>query len=114
MSGNSIAFKSDKYCCYAGDLGNTWDRVGKAENCEEHPVRERERRLEGSPQLRQLEANSKAVAQLQSHLEDARAHRAKLIERALKAGHSRFAVADAAGITIRLLDAIRSHSPRWR
>ena len=40
MSGNSMAFKSDKYCCYAGDLGNTWDRVGKAENCEEHPVRD--------------------------------------------------------------------------
>lgn len=70
--------------------------------------RERKRRLEGSPQLRELEANSKAVAQLQSRLDDARAHRAELIERALKAGHSRFAVADAAGITIRRLDAIRS------
>lgn len=70
--------------------------------------RERQRRLEGSPQLRELEANSKAVAQLQSRLDDARAHRAKLIEQALKTGHSRFEVADAAGITIRRLDAIRS------
>ena len=70
--------------------------------------RERQRRLEGSSQLRELEANSKAVAQLQSRLDDARAHRAKLIEQALKSGHSRFAVADAAGITIRRLDAIRS------
>ena len=70
--------------------------------------RERQRRLEESSQLRELEANSKAVAQLQSRLDDARAHRAKLIERALKAGHSRFEIADAAGITIRRLDAIRS------
>lgn len=74
--------------------------------------RERLRRMEGSPQLRELEANSKAVAQLQSRLDDARAHRAKLIERAIKAGHSRFAVADAAGITIRRLDAIRSRPQR--
>ena len=74
--------------------------------------RERQRRLEGSPQLRELEANSKAVAQLQSRLDDARAHRAKLIEHAIKAGHSRFAVADAAGITVRRLDAIRSSTTK--
>ncbi|WP_420431790.1 hypothetical protein [Candidatus Poriferisocius sp.] len=77
--------------------------------------RERQRRLEGSSQLRDLEANSKAVTQLQSRLDDARAHRAKLIEQALKAGHSRFEVADAAGITVRRLDAIRfsaAQSPR--
>ena len=76
--------------------------------------RERRRRLEGSSQLRALQANSGAVAQLESRLGDARAHRAELIEAALEAGHSRFAVADAAGITIRRLDAIRARPPRPR
>ncbi len=67
-----------------------------------------QRQLERSSQLRDLEANSRAAAQLQSRLEDARAHRAKLIEQALEAGHSRFEFAAAAAITVRRLDAIRS------
>lgn len=40
MSGNSITVYSDKYRYYAGVLENNWDRVGKADNCEEHPVRD--------------------------------------------------------------------------
>ena len=40
MSGNSIAFKPDKYRCYAGVLANNWDRLRKADNCQKHPVRD--------------------------------------------------------------------------
>lgn len=73
--------------------------------------RGRQRRLEGSSVLRSLDANATAVNQLQSQLDDARAYRASLIEQALKKGHSRAEVADAAHITVRRLDAIRSKPP---
>lgn len=45
-----------------------------------------------------------AVNQLQTKLADARAYRAKLIEQALKEGHSRGDVADAARIAVRRPD----------
>lgn len=70
--------------------------------------RTRQRRLESSTVLRALDANAMAVSQLQTQLDDARAYRVKLIEQALKKGHSRAEVADAARITVRRLDAIRS------
>ena len=76
--------------------------------------RARQRRLETWPELRALDANAKAVVQLRDQLDDARAHRAELIEEALQAGCGRAAVADAARITVRRLDAIRSSPPRRR
>ena len=71
--------------------------------------RGRQRRLEDSSVLRSLDANATAVNQLQTQLNDARAYRAELIEKALEAGCGRAAVADAARITVRRLDAIRSN-----
>ena len=76
--------------------------------------RGRQRRLEDSSVLRSLDANATAVNQLQTRLNDARAFRAKLIEQALEKGHSRAQVADAARITVRRLDAIRSNSVKPR
>ena len=74
--------------------------------------RARQQRLETWPELRALDANALALQQLQSQLASARAYRAELIEEALRAGCDRAAVADAARITVRRLDAIRSTPPR--
>ncbi|WP_420435391.1 hypothetical protein [Candidatus Poriferisocius sp.] len=74
--------------------------------------RAREKRLEAWPELRALDANAKAVVQLRDQLDDAWVFRAELIEKALEAGCGRAAVADAARITVRRLDAIRSRPPR--
>ena len=70
--------------------------------------RARQQRLETWPELRALDANAQAIVQLQDQLVSARAFRADLIEEALQAGCGRAAVADAAHITVRRLDAIRS------
>ena len=76
--------------------------------------RARHRRLKSSSELRALDVNASAVRQLQSQLLEARAYRAELIEKALEAGWGRADVSDAAGITIRRLDAIRSKPPKPR
>lgn len=70
--------------------------------------RARQQRLRVWSELRGLDANAQALAQLQAQLDAARAYRAELIEKALEAGCGRAAVADAAHITVRRLDAIRS------
>ena len=74
--------------------------------------RARQQRMEAWPDLRELDANAQAIVQLRDQLASARAYRAELIERALQAGCGRAAVADAARITVRRLDAIRSSPPR--
>ena len=74
--------------------------------------RARQQRLETWPELRALDANAQAIVQLQSQLDGARAYRAELIEKALEAGCGRAAVADAARITVRRLDAVRSKPPK--
>ncbi|MCQ3809618.1 MAG: hypothetical protein KTV68_03595 [Acidimicrobiia bacterium] len=74
--------------------------------------RARQRRLETWSELRALDANAQALVQLQDQLDGARAYRAELIEKALETGCGRAAVADAARITVRRLDAIRSNSPK--
>ena len=73
--------------------------------------RARQHRLETWSELRALDANALALVQLQTQLDGARAHRAELIEKALEAGCGRVDVADAARITVRRLDAIRSRPP---
>ena len=74
--------------------------------------RARQRRLESSSGLRALDANAQALQQLQTQLVSARAYRAELIDKALEAGLGRADVADAAHITVRRLDAIRSNPPK--
>lgn len=74
--------------------------------------RDRERRLSRSAELRALDANAKAIIQLEHQLNDARTYRAELIRRSLAAGLSRAHTAEAAGITPRRLDAIRSASAK--
>ena len=76
--------------------------------------RARQQRMEAWPELRALDANAQAIVQLRDRLDGARAYRAELIEEALEAGCGRAAVADAAHITVRRLDAIRSRPPRRR
>ena len=76
--------------------------------------RARQQRLETWSELRALDANAQALVQLQDQLDGARAYRVELIEEALQAGCGRAAVADAAHITLRRLDAIRSKPPNPR
>ena len=70
--------------------------------------RAREHRLETFSVFRTLDANAAAIKQLQTQIEEALSYRAKLIEQAIAVGHSRADIADAAHITVRRLDAIRS------
>lgn len=79
-----------------------------AEIVAEADRRAREYRLSQSKELEALDKNGDAIRQLEGRLDDARANRARLIAKALQAGHTRAHVADAAGITPRRLDAIRS------
>ena len=79
-----------------------------AEILAESDRRARAHRLSQSAELRALDANADAIRKLESQLDDARAYRAKLIGQALAAGLGRAHTADAAQITPRRLDAIRS------